>query len=70
MKNIFASKTVWVNSLTLAAAALTYVVNHDLFVHNPDLSAALVAVLALVNIGLRLVTNTGVSVSKTEEPAE
>ena len=67
MKSIFASKTLWLNALTLAGAALTYVVNHDLFAQNPDLSAALVSVLALVNIGLRLVTTTGVTVSKTEE---
>lgn len=72
MKSVFASKTILVNVLTFAAAALTFAVDRELFVQNPDLTAAMVAVLSLVNIGLRLVTNTGVSITKPEadKPAE
>jgi hypothetical protein len=69
MKSVFASKTILVNVLTFAAAAMTFAVDREMFVQNPDLSAALVAVLALVNIGLRLVTNQSVSLPGSK-PAE
>jgi hypothetical protein len=67
MKSVFASKTIVVNVLTFVAAALTFAVDRELFVQNPDLTAAAVAVLALVNVGLRLVTNQAVSVTKPSD---
>lgn len=67
MKSVFASKTMIVNVLTFVAAALTFAVDREIFVQNPDLTAAAVAVLALINVGLRLVTNQAVNITKPTE---
>ena len=70
MKSIFKSKTVWFNLLSFAATAITFVTEHELFVENPDVTAALVGVMALINIGLRLVTDEPVAVVPEKESEE
>lgn len=61
-KSLFKSKTFWVNSLTFVATAVTYAVDNQLF-SNPDVVAGLVSALALVNIGLRLISKDSVTVT-------
>jgi hypothetical protein len=59
-KPFWASKTLWVNALAVAAAVGT-VVGFDL---TPELQAEIVViVMGVVNIVLRFVTKSGVSVS-------
>ena len=56
----FASKTLWVNVIA-AVAALAGVFNLDLGL-TPEVQATVVTtILALVNVGLRLVTKTPVT---------
>ena len=62
MKNFLKSKTIWANVLTLIGGAVVFAQDHDLFVENPDVVALLAGALALVNVGLRFVTDSGVSV--------
>ena len=68
IKSLFASKTIWVNVLTIVAGALVFVQDHNLFVENPDIVAALSGVLALVNVGLRFITDSAVSVGPAPKP--
>jgi len=66
-KSVLKSKTFWVNALTLAATAITFAVDNQVF-QNPDVTAAMVGVLALVNVGLRFVTKDAVTL--TNKPSE
>ena len=56
-KSPFASKTLWVNGLTLAAVVLTALVDHQLITENPAVVAALTMGLSAVNMILRFVTS-------------
>lgn len=56
MKSWFASKTIIVNALTLAASLLTVASGSDLIQQHPKVAAGIVAALASVNIGLRFIT--------------
>jgi 3-oxoacyl-ACP reductase-like protein len=60
MKNVekkwWASKTVWVNMLTLCAGVVGYVAGHDVIAEYPSIMAAMVAVQGAVNVALRFVT--------------
>lgn len=62
MKNFLRSKTIWVNVLSVAAGLIAYFQDHSLIVENPDIVAVLGGVLALVNVGLRFLTDSGVTV--------
>ena len=55
-KNWWASKTIWVNSITAAIATLTVLQGQAIVAEYPKAAAALVAGLGLLNIGLRLIT--------------
>ena len=55
-KKLWASKTVWVNMLTLVAGVAAYVAGSEVVADNATLVAALVAVQGAVNIVLRLIT--------------
>lgn len=68
VKNFLKSKTIWVNVLTIVAGGLVFVQDHNLFVENPDIVAALSGVLALVNVGLRFLTDSAVSVGPAPKP--
>ena len=57
-KQFWASKTLWVNALS-AIAAITGAVGIDLGL-TPEVQAqVIVGIMALVNIGLRFVTSSG-----------
>jgi hypothetical protein len=56
MKSWFASKTIIVNALTLAASLLSVAGGSELIQQYPRASAAIVAALATVNILIRFVT--------------
>lgn len=58
-KQLLASKTFWVN----AAAALTWLAAQSWVAENPKLAAAAGVALAIVNIGLRIVTTEPVTVT-------
>ena len=70
MKNFLKSKTIWVNVLSVVAGAIVFVQDHDLFVENPDIVAVLGGVLALVNVGLRFLTDKGVTVGPAPKDSE
>lgn len=57
MKSWLKSKTIIVNSLTLAASVLTLLVGSELVQQNPKITAGIVAALAAVNVGLRIITS-------------
>lgn len=63
MKSIVKSRTFWVNALTFVSTAIVFIQDHELIVDNPDTVAILGGVLALVNIGLRFVTDKPVSIT-------
>ena len=58
MKSIFASKTFWVNALTLVADGIGH---YGGFIP-PDYQPYIVFALAVVNAGLRLITTQPVKV--------
>ena len=59
-KPFWSSKTLWVNAVALAAAALGA---FNIDVLTPEVQAQVVGVvMAVVNIALRFVTNSGISV--------
>lgn len=62
IKSLFASKTIWVNVLTLVAGAIVFIQEHDIITDNPDTVAIAGGVLALVNIALRFLTDSPVAV--------
>jgi hypothetical protein len=56
-KPFWQSKTILVNSLTLAASVIALVAGSDLIADHPGLTAALGVVLGGVNLVLRFVTS-------------
>ena len=50
------SKTVWFNVLTLLSLSLVGVADHTIVTENPLLVGAIAVTIALVNLGLRLIT--------------
>ena len=55
-KPVAKSRTIWFNLLSLLGVALVTVADHALIVDNPALAGAAAVAIALVNLGLRLVT--------------
>lgn len=52
----WASKTIWVNAITAGIAMLTALQGQAIVAEYPKASAAIVAGLGLLNIGLRIIT--------------
>ena len=50
------SKTILINGITAAVATLTVLQGQSIIAAYPGAAAAIVAVLGLLNIGLRLIT--------------
>jgi hypothetical protein len=61
MKKWWASKTVWVNALTLLVGVVGYIAGHDVIQSNPGLIAILIAAQGGVNVILRFVTGKSLS---------
>ena len=62
-KSLFASKSFWFNALTAAAAILTAISGHAEIIP-PAVMPYVVAILAAVNIALRMVTTEPVVIMK------
>lgn len=60
-QGIWTSKTMWVNAITLLIAALTSMVDVDFIQQNPQLLKIGLAVIAMLNIGLRFITNQAIA---------
>lgn len=57
-KSLFQSKTFWLNLVTLLVGVIGFLAAHPLIAAHPQWVAGLVAVQAVANILLRLVTDT------------
>lgn len=55
-KKWYLSKTIWVNGLSAAVAVLTALQGQAIIQDYPRASAAVVAGLGVLNIGLRIIT--------------
>lgn len=62
-KSIFASKTFWVNFVTALIAILTFFVGQDYVANNPSIAPLFVAALSGLNIVLRYITSTAVTLA-------
>ncbi len=60
MKKWWQSKTLWINSLTVIGVMIVTLMDNSIIQDNPETVAGLGAALALSNMILRLITNTGV----------
>jgi hypothetical protein len=56
IKSWYFSKTIWLNAITAAIAVGVALQGQSIVADNPELAAALVAGLGVLNIGLRLIT--------------
>ena len=64
----FASRTIWVQVLTFVAAFLAWLVGQPLVAQYPDVASALVGGTALLNVALRLITETPIATAPKIEP--
>ena len=55
MKRWYKSKMLWVNALAIAIMIAEYLLTNQIY--SPEIHAI---VLAVINLGLRLITNTGI----------
>lgn len=55
------SKTIIVNSLVVIAGTLTYLSNDQIIAQNPDIVAAMVTAIGVINVALRFVTKIPLS---------
>jgi len=55
-KKIYASKTFWVNAVTILAGIVGYVAGSEIIADNTALVAGLIAVQGVVNVVLRFLT--------------
>ena len=62
------SKTIWLNAAVFAVALGAFLVNQDFIKQFPQLTAGIGAVVAFLNIVLRLFTNTGINLGGNNNP--
>lgn len=55
------SKTIIVNSLVVVAGTLTYWSGNEVIAQNPDVVAAMVTAIGVINVALRFVTGIPLS---------
>ena len=55
-KSWYKSKTIWVNAITAGIATLTALQGQAIIAEYPKAAAALVAGIAALNVGLRIIT--------------
>lgn len=61
ISKLMKSKTIIVNSLVVIAGTMTYWTNNEVIAQNPDIVAALVTAIGVINVVLRFVTKIPVS---------
>lgn len=61
-KRPWKSRTVWINGLTTLAGVIGVVVGQEFIASNPAAVAIGAAVLGIVNVALRFVTDTAISI--------
>jgi hypothetical protein len=61
LAQLLKSKTVIVNTLTVAVGVLGYLAGHDVIAQNPEVVAALLSAVGVVNVLLRIVTVVPIS---------
>ena len=59
-KSPLASKTIWVNVVTVLIGAITVLTGSDWIKDHPTLAATLLALLGVLNVFLRLITTTAI----------
>lgn len=52
------SRTIWFNLLTLLSLSLVTAADHTIVTENPVLVGGIAVTIALINLGLRLITKT------------
>ena len=55
-KTWYASKTIWLNTITALIAVATTLQSQSIIAEYPQASAAIVATLAVLNVALRIVS--------------
>lgn len=61
LAKLLKSKTVIVNTATVAVGVLGYLAGHDVIAQNPEIVAALVSAIGVLNVVLRIVTVVPIS---------
>lgn len=61
-KPLTQSRTLWINTLVVVAAGLAGAMNTEVIAENPALLAYMVAGVGVVNIVLRLLTNSPIKI--------
>jgi len=61
LAKLIKSKTVIVNTVTIAVGVLGYLAGHDVIAQNPELTAALLSAVGVLNVLLRIVTVVPIS---------
>jgi len=57
-KSLFQSRVFWLNTITLIVSVIGFLAAHPLIAAHPQWVAGLVAVQAIANVLLRIVTDT------------
>ena len=63
-KSPFASKTLWINGLTIAGVVITALVNHELIMEHPGVMSAMTIALSGINMVLRFMTGQPITAGK------
>lgn len=61
LAKLLKSKTVIVNTATVAVGVLGYLAGHDVIAQNPEIAAALLSAVGVLNVLLRIVTVVPIS---------
>jgi hypothetical protein len=57
MKKAIQSRTIWINTATLAIGTIGYFLGQDMIADNASVVAILIAVQGALNVAIRFVTN-------------
>ncbi len=60
MKKAIQSRTIWINTVTLAVGTIGYLLGQDLIADNASVVAILIAVQGALNVAVRFVTNQAI----------
>jgi len=60
MKKAIQSRTIWINTATLAVGVIGYLLGQDLIADNASVVAILIAAQGALNVAVRFVTNQAI----------